>query len=74
MAAACFFSRYLNSPLPYVLRHITVNKNVFSASLKKPCPLKYIRYCFLNVLRASLNKTFPSSFLVEQTDVLTIGY
>ena len=26
VAAACFLSRYLNGPLPYVRRHITVNK------------------------------------------------
>ena len=26
MAAACFLSRYLNGPLPYVRRHIIVNK------------------------------------------------
>ena len=44
MAAAGFLSRYLNGPLPYVRRHITVN-----------------------VLNASLNKTFPS-FLVLAMD------
>ena len=31
-------SRYPNGPLPYVRRHITVNKNVLSASLNKIFP------------------------------------
>ena len=43
MVAAGFLSRYVNGPLPYVRRHITVNKNVLSVSL---------------------NKTFPSAFLL----------
>ena len=33
-----FLSRYLNGPLPYVWRHITVNKNVLSAPLNKTFP------------------------------------
>ena len=33
-----FLSRYVNGPLPYVRRHITVNKNVMSASLNKTFP------------------------------------
>ena len=36
VVAAGFPSPYLNSPLPYV--HITVNKNVLSASLNKTFP------------------------------------
>ena len=44
-----FLSRYLNGPLPYVRRHITVNKNVLSASLNKTFP-SFIHslhvYCF----------------------------
>ena len=36
VAAAGFLSRYLNGPLPYVRRHITVN--VLSASLIKAFP------------------------------------
>ena len=35
VSAAGFLSRYLNGCLPYVRRHITVNKNVLSASLNK---------------------------------------
>ena len=35
MEAAGFLSRSLSGPLPYVRRHITVNKNVLSASLNK---------------------------------------
>ena len=38
MAAAGFLSHYLSGPLPYVRRHITVNKNVLSASLNKTFP------------------------------------
>ena len=38
MAAAVFLSRYPNGLLPYVRRHITVNKNVLSASLNKTFP------------------------------------
>ena len=30
-----FLSHYLNVPLPYVQRHITINKNVLSVSLNK---------------------------------------
>ena len=37
MAAAGFLSRYLSGPLPYVRRHITVNK-MLSASLNKTFP------------------------------------
>ena len=33
-----FLFRYLSGPLPYVRRHITVNKNVLSALLNKPFP------------------------------------
>ena len=33
-----FLSRYLNGPLPYVWRHITITKNVVSASLNKTFP------------------------------------
>ena len=43
MAAAGFFSGYLNGPLPYVSRHITVNENVLSASLNKAFP-SFSRY------------------------------
>ena len=35
VAAAGFLSHYLSSHLPYVRRHITVNKNVLSATLNK---------------------------------------
>ena len=35
---AVFLSHYLSGPLPYVRRHITVNKNVLSASLNKTFP------------------------------------
>ena len=38
MAAAGFLSRYLCGPIPYVWRHITVNKNVLSTSLNKTFP------------------------------------
>ena len=38
VAAAGFLSHYLNGPLPYVRRHITVNKNVLSASLNNTFP------------------------------------
>ena len=38
MAAVGFLSRSLNGPLPYVRCHITVNKNVLSASLNKTFP------------------------------------
>ena len=38
MVAAGFHAAYLNGPLPYVQRHITVNKNVLSASLNKTFP------------------------------------
>ena len=38
VAAAGFLSRYLCGSLPYVRRHITVNKNVLSASLNKTFP------------------------------------
>ena len=38
VAAAGLLSRYLNGPLPYVRRHITVNKNVLTASLNKTFP------------------------------------
>ena len=38
MAAADSPLSYLRSPLPYVRRHITLNKNVFSTSLNKTCP------------------------------------
>ena len=40
MAAAGFHSRYLNGPLPYVQRHITINKNVLSALLNKYSTIK----------------------------------
>ena len=33
-----FLSHYLSGPLPYAKRHITVNKNVLSASLNKTFP------------------------------------
>ena len=33
MAAAGFLSRYMSGPVPYVSRHITVKKNVLSASV-----------------------------------------
>ena len=36
-----FLSRYPNGPLPYVRRHITVNKNVSSASLNKRFPISH---------------------------------
>ena len=38
VSTAGFLSRYLNGCLPYVRRHITVNKNVLSASLNKTFP------------------------------------
>ena len=38
MAAPGFLSHYLSDSLSYVQRHITVNKNVFSASLNKTFP------------------------------------
>ena len=38
MVAADFLSHYMSGPLPYVRRHITVNKNVLSVSLNKPFP------------------------------------
>ena len=37
-ADSSFLSRYLNGPLPYVRRHITVNKNVLIVSLNKTFP------------------------------------
>ena len=39
LAAAGFLSRYLNDPLPYARRHITINK-MLSASLNKTLPSK----------------------------------
>ena len=52
--AACFLYHYLNGPLPYVRRHITINKNVLSVLLTKTIPffLPYIR----NVTNKSLNE------------------
>ena len=38
VAAVGFLSRYLNGPLPYVRRYITVNKNVLNVSLNKTFP------------------------------------
>ena len=38
MVAADFLSCYLNGPLPYIRRHITVNKNVLSTLLIKTFP------------------------------------
>ena len=66
-AAAGFFSRYLNGPLLYPRRHITVNKNVLSVSLSKTFhsfPL-YI-YIYVKPL-----KQFPElTILALQSDVL----
>ena len=38
-------SCYLNDPLPYVWCHITVNKNVLSASLNKTFPSLHVCVC-----------------------------
>ena len=38
MAAAGFLSHYMSGPLPYVRLHITIKKNVLSASLNKTFP------------------------------------
>ena len=38
LAAVGFLSRYLNCPLLYVRRHITIKQNVLSASLNKIFP------------------------------------
>ena len=38
VAAAGFLSRYLNGSLPYLRRHMIVNKNVLDASLNKTFP------------------------------------
>ena len=49
VAAAGFFSHYPSGPLPYAQRHITVNKNVLSASLNKTferAPRLFINVCF----------------------------
>ena len=48
MVTAGFPSCYLNGPLPYVQLHITVNKNVLSASLNKTFPsFRNITYQFI---------------------------
>ena len=49
MAAAGFLSHYLcGFNLPYVRRHITVNKNVLSASLNKTFHIPTKRYLATN--------------------------
>ena len=66
MAAAGFLSRYLNGPLPYVLLHITVNKNVLSALLNKTFP----SFTLQNVLED--NGMHTSQIVQEQhfTDIV----
>ena len=42
LTAVGFLSNYLNSPLPYAQRYITVNTNVLSASLNKIFPSRFL--------------------------------
>ena len=44
VAAVGFLSRYLNGRLPYVRRHVIVNKNVLNASLNKTIPSFLLKY------------------------------
>ena len=60
MAAAGFLSHYLGGPLPYMQHHITVNKIVLSASLKKIFPSCFVMFQLKihNLLRTFENYSF----------------
>ena len=62
-------SRYLNGPLPYIRRHITVNKNVLSVSLNKMFPSFLYLYGFLGFVQVSLCEQVHE---VLQDDLLAI--
>ena len=44
-------SHYLSGTLPYVRRHITVHKNVLSASLNKTFPISYSIFENKNIIQ-----------------------
>ena len=59
-----FLYRYLNGPFPYVCSHITVNKNVLSASLNKTFP-SFLQPC--SCLHISLKLKIVSIIIIYVT-------
>ena len=80
MAAVGFLSNYLSGPLPYVRRHITINKMCSSASINKIFPflslfVSVALIClvlYLNIFFFCDNLYVVLSHLIKQHSSLTL--